>query len=157
MYRAAERLSAAGLGITAHAAEFSTANLMAALCVPGLTRIGHGIHALANDELSTQLLASVAALECSLTSNVILGAVDSYAEHPIRALIDAGMPVTINSDDPMHFSTTIEREYAVASHLGFSDLELLDLTRNAIEFSFTTSDRKARLLECLDNHVLTAC
>ena len=138
MCQASERLAAVGLGITAHAAEFSTANLKAALRVPGLTRIGHGIHAIATDELSSQLLASGAALECSLTSNVILGVIDSYAEHPIRAVIDAGIPVTINTDDPMHFSTPIEREYAIASQVGFSDLELIDLTRNAIEFSFTT-------------------
>ena len=156
MYRVAERLATAGLGITAHAAEFSTANLKAALRVPGLTRIGHGIHALADDELTTLLFASGAVLECSLTSNVILGAVDSYAEHPIRALVDAGIPVTLNSDDPMHFSTTIDREYAIASHLGFSDIELMDLTRNAIEYSFTSGDRKAMLFERLDSHVLTA-
>ena len=146
----------ASLGSTAHAAEFSTANLKAALRVPELPRISHGIHALATDELSSQLLASGAALECSLTSNVILGAADSYAEHPIRALIDTGIPMTINTGDPMHFSTTIEREYATISQLGFSGRELIDLTRNAIEFSFTIQDRKERLFERLDNHLLTA-
>ena len=64
--------------------------------------------------------------------------------------------MTINTGDPMHFSTTIEREYATASQLGFSDLELIDLARNTIEFSFTIQDRKERLFERLDNHLLTA-
>ena len=155
--QAAERLAAAGLGITAHAAEFSTANLMAALQVPGLTRIGHGVYGAASEKMISHLSSSGVALECCITSNVILGAVDSYLEHPIRKFVDADIPVTLNTDDPMHFSTTIEHEYALASQLGLSDLELIELTRNAIKYSFTSQDRKARLFARLDSHVLAAC
>ena len=62
MSQASDRLVAVGLDITAHATEFLTANLKAVLRVPGVTRIDHGIHALATDELSSQLLPSGAAL-----------------------------------------------------------------------------------------------
>lgn len=149
--RWAERARDAGLGITIHAAEFSAANLEAALRVPGVSRTGHAIHAVHDPRLLDLLAASGVTVECCPTCNVVLGAVPSYAEHPIRRLLAAGVPVTLNSDDPLRVSTTIGREYIVAAAvLGFTPAELLALTRNAVRASFAPAARRAEVLAELD-------
>jgi hypothetical protein len=146
----AERAAGAGLGITIHAGEFSPANLAAALSVPGLGRVGHAVHAASDPQLLDHLARSGAAVECSLSSNVVLGAVSSYEAHPIRRFADYGIPVTLNTDLPVHVCTTIGREYAVAAALGFSPAELLAFTRNAVRASFGPAEHRATLLAELD-------
>ena len=149
-YAWAERFAAAGLGITAHAGEFSPANVAAALHVPGLTRLGHAVHATGDPRLLEQLAHAGVTVECCLTCNVVLGATPSYAEHPIRRFIAAGIPVTLNSDDPERVCTTIGREYAIAAALGFTPDELLSFTRNAVRASFTSESRRTALMPELD-------
>ena len=146
----AERARDAGLGITTHAAEFSTANLAAALRVPGVGRIGHAVYAARDPRLLDLLAASGVAVECCLSCNVVLGAVPSYEAHPIRRLLAAGVPVTLNGDDPVRVGTTIGREYAVAAALGFTPAELMAFTRNAVRASFAPTARRAALLAELD-------
>ncbi len=146
IYRWAERAAAAGLGITVHAGEFSTANLAAALRVPGVTRLGHAVHAARDPRLLDAMARRGVTVECALTCNVLLGATASYAEHPIRQFMACGIPVTLNTDDPVRVGTTIGREYAIAAALGFSPAELRGFTRNAIRASFTTAARRAALL-----------
>lgn len=146
-YRWATRAANAGLGITVHAGEFSPANLRAALQVPGLNRIGHAVYAESDPRLLDELADSGATVEFSLTCNVILGAVPSYEAHPIRRFIEAGVPVTLNTDLPVHLGTTIGREYAIAATMGFSPTELLQFTRNAIDASFASEDRRRALLQ----------
>jgi adenosine deaminase len=146
-YRWAARAADVGLGITVHAGEFSTANLRAALDMPGLRRLGHAVYAASDPRLLGRLVRSEAAVECCLSSNVILGAVPSYEAHPIRQFVAAGVPVTLNTDDPVRIWTTIGREYAIAAALGFSPRELLAFTRNAIQASFTTAARRSALLD----------
>jgi adenosine deaminase len=148
--RWAERAAAAGLGITVHAGEFSPANLAAALRVPGLGRLGHAVHAAHDPQLLHQLVRSGATVECSLSSNVVLGAVPSYEAHPIRRFAENGIPVTLNTDLPVHVCTTIGREYAVVAALGFSPAELLAFTRNAVRASFAPAEDRATLLAKLD-------
>ena len=143
----AQRAADSGLGITVHAGEFSMANLEAALEMPGLKRLGHGVHGAYDERLMELLAASGATLEFSLTSNVVLGAVPSYEAHPIRRFIEYGIPVTLNTDLPVHVCTTIGREYAIAAKLGFSPGELLKFTRNAIQASFTSRERRTALIE----------
>jgi adenosine deaminase len=145
-YRWAARAAEDGLGITVHAGEFSDANLDAALRTPGLSRIGHGVHAV-KPRFLEQMIQKNITVECCLSCNVVLGAVSSYEVHPIRQFIDAGIPVTLNTDDPVRIWTTIGREYAIAAEMGFSQSELLGFTRNAIEAGFTTSERKRLLLK----------
>jgi adenosine deaminase len=147
VYRWAERAAAAGLGITAHAGEFSTANIAAALRVPGLTRIGHAVYAGQDARLLEELARSGVTVECSLSCNVILGAAQSYEEHPIRQFLAYDIPVTLNTDDPVRVWTTIGREYAVTSALGFAPAELLSFTRNAVNAAFITAERRAALLQ----------
>lgn len=150
MYRAAEQAAEAGLGVTAHAAEFSTANCAAALQIPHLTRIGHAVYAARDPRLLGLLAASGVTVECSLTCNVVLGAVPSYEEHPIRQFVERGIPIALCSDVPVQMATTIGQEYARASALGFSPVDLTGFTANAIRASFTPPSRKAALLAALD-------
>jgi adenosine deaminase len=150
IYRWAERAAEAGLGITVHAGEFSTANLAAALHVPGLRRLGHAVYAATDTRLLEKLAQSQVTVECSLSCNVVLGAVPSYAEHPIRQFVTSGIPVTLNTDDPVRIWTTIGREYAIAAALGFSPTELMAFTRNAIKASFTSAERRKALIDEMD-------
>lgn len=145
-YRFAERAALAGLGITVHAGEFSTANLATALDMPGIRRLGHGVFAGTDDRLLDLLAERGVTVEFSLTCNVILGVAPSYEAHPIRRFVERGIPVTLNTDLPLHTATTIGREYAVAAALGFTPDELLNFTRNAIHASFTTEERRTELL-----------
>jgi adenosine deaminase len=150
MYHAAERAADAGLGITAHAGEFSTANTAAALRVPRLTRIGHAVYAAREARLLDLLAQSGVTVECSLSCNVVLGAVPSYEEHPIHRFVERGIPVALCSDVPVQIATTIGREYALAHALGFSRAELVAFTANAIRASFAPLARKDALLAALD-------
>lgn len=150
MYRAAERAADAGLGITAHAAEFSTANCAAALRVPHLSRIGHAAYAARDPRLLDLLAESRVTVECCLSCNVVLGAVPSYEEHPIHLFVERGIPVALCADVPVQIATTIGREYALAHALGFSPADLMGFTANAIRASFTPPARKVALLAALD-------
>jgi len=90
-------------------------------------------------------------LECCPTSNVVLGVVDSFETHPLPALREAGVRVTLASDDPPYFGASVGGEYAVArERFGLSDAELLGLTRTAIEASFAEPPLRAALLGRLD-------
>lgn len=146
IYRLAERVAQAGLGITVHVGEFSPANLRAALRVPGLKRLGHAVYATSDQRLLDELARSGVTVECSLTSNVVLGGAASFIAHPIRQLAARGIPVTLNTDLPVHLDTTIGREYAIAAALGFSPAELLDITRNAVRASFIPVEQRTELL-----------
>ena len=136
----------AGLGITAHAGEFGMANIEAALKLPGVTRMGHGLHAASSTRMTDKVLESGVTLECCLTSNVVLGAVSSLRDHPIRKLMDAGIPVTLASDDPIRMCTSIGREYKLAMSLGFGSDQPMEMTINGIRASFARPSRRESLL-----------
>ena len=148
-YVLAERAAEAGLGITVHAGEFSTANVVAALRLPGIKRIGHAVYAAATTDLLKRVADSGVTVECCLTSNVVLGAVSSLDKHPIRSFIQAGLPVTLSSDDPVRLCTSIEREYEQAAVLGFGTDDLLSFTRQGILASFTSEERQSALLDAV--------
>ena len=78
-------------------------------------------------------------------------AVASLAEHPLRAFVDAGVTVTINSDDPPMFGTTLNQEYAVAAELlGLDEAGLAELARAAVRASYAPDGRRARVLGEID-------
>lgn len=143
----AARAADGGLGVTAHAGEFSIANIAAAAQLPGLTRLGHAVYAAEDPRLLELLAARGITVECNLSSNVVLGAVPSYAAHPIRRFLDAGIPVALGTDDPVQLCTTIGREYALVAALGLTPRDLLTFTQHAIRAAFTTPERRAELLE----------
>ncbi len=155
VYRWAERAASMGLGITAHAGEFSRVNLAAAMRVPGLSRLGHAVAAAADRRLLEELARMGLTLECPLTCNVILGAVDSYGAHPIRRFVECGIPVALCTDDPVRVCTTIGREYAAAAAIGFPQAELFGFTRNAVRASFASAARRRELLNEL--HAWEGC
>ncbi len=136
----------AGLGCTIHAGEWAGADsVRAALSLP-ITRIAHGVRAIEDLELVSELAARGIVLECCPTSNVVLGVYPSYEAHPLPQLRDAGVRVTLGSDDPPYFGATIEGEYEVCSvRMGFSDVELLDITRTAIDAAFCDESLRATL------------
>lgn len=142
----AARAADAGLGVAAHAGEFSTANLASTLRLAGLRRVGHAVHAAADPRLLDDLAASGVTVECCPTCNVLLGAVPTYQEHPVRRLVEHGVPVALATDNPLRCRTTIGREYAVAAALGFSAAELRGFTLNAVRASFATDARRVELL-----------
>ena len=146
VYRWDERAADAGLGIAAHAGEFAAANIAAALRTPGLTRLGHAVYAAGDPRLLEQIARSRVTVECSLSCNVVLGAVVSYEAHPIRQFVSAGIPVTLSTDDPVRVVTTIGREYAIAAALGFGEGDLRGFTRDAVRASFAPASRRAELL-----------
>ena len=149
VYGWAERARDAGLGITAHAGEFGTLHLAEALDVPGLTRIGHAVDAGSDPRLLDRIAERGVTVECPLSCNVVLGAVESYGAHPIRRFMERGIPVAICTDDPLKACTSIGREYAIASELGLSGSELRACTHAAIAASFCGDQARGRLLRLL--------
>jgi adenosine deaminase len=140
----------AGLGCTIHAGEWAGAeSVRAALELP-ITRISHGVRAIEDPALVSELAERGVVLECCPTSNVVLGVYPSYEEHPLRRLRDAGVRVTLGSDDPPYFGATIAGEYRIcAERLGFSETDLREITRTAIDAAFCDENLRARLRERL--------
>jgi len=146
--RAFEIAHDAGLGCAVHAGEHAgPESVQQALALPGVTRISHGVRAVEDPELVRRLADTGTVLETCPTSNVALGVYASYADHPFAALRDAGVAVTLGSDDPPHFGATIGGEYAVArTHFGLDDEALLGVTRTAISASFAEQGLREALL-----------
>lgn len=140
---------AAGLGCTVHAGEHvGPESVRQALALPGVVRLSHGVRAIEDPALVAQLAASGVVLEVCPTSNVALGVYPGYAAHPFAALRDAGVAVTLASDDPPYFGATIGGEYGVAAeHFGLDDAGLVAITRTAIDASFADPALKQRLHE----------
>jgi adenosine deaminase len=123
----------------------------------GATRIGHGISAARDPELLDYLATHGIGLEVCPTSNICTRSVASLAEHPLPALVGAGVPVTINSDDPPMFSTTLNHEYAVAAELlGLDAQGVADLARAAVRGSFLDDTGKKALLVEIDDYASLA-
>jgi Adenosine deaminase len=108
-------------------------------------RIGHGVRALEDRSLVQRLIDEQVSLEVSPTSNVLLGVTaPSIADHPIGEMIGLGMDVSVNTDDPGYFSTTLERELAlVAEHHGVDAGGLAALQRRAMSASFAPAEVRA--------------
>jgi adenosine deaminase len=111
-----------------------------------VTRLSHGVRAIEDPALVAELAARGTVLEVCPTSNVALGVFGSYEEHPLRALVDAGVRVTLGSDDPPYFGATVAGEYAIArERFGLDDDQLLAITRTAIDAAFAEPSLKAAL------------
>ena len=139
------RAHAAGLPCVPHAGETGGASsIWGALHALGAQRIGHGVRCLEDAALVAELRDRQIPLEICPTSNVCLGVVPSMAAHPLPQLIDAGLCVTLNSDDPPMFNTTLTNEYiAVAQTFGWGAHELEQLTLNAVRASLLPAPQRA--------------
>lgn len=147
----------AGLACTVHAGEVagpqSVRDAIAALPV---RRVGHGVRAIEDPALVDELARRGIVLEVCPGSNLALGLYPDPASHPLRRLLEAGCRVTLNSDDPAFFATSIGNEYAMASsQMGLSASELLAITRTAIDAAFVDTDTRRALLARIEKGDLT--
>ena len=142
------RAREAGLHTVAHAGEEGPASYIRdSLDLLGAERIDHGVRCLEDTELVARLVRDRVCLTVCPNSNVALRVFDRMEDHPLRAMLDAGLSVTVNSDDPAYFGGYIGENYrAVASALDLSAEQLVTLARNAITGSFADEGRKAELL-----------
>jgi adenosine deaminase len=133
---------------TAHAGEAAgPESIRAARAALNVRRFGHMVRAIDSSALVKELKAGNAVPEVCVSSNMALKVFKNYAEHPLRQFFDAGLKVTLGSDDPTFFNTSIGREYQIAQEeFGFSDDELLQLTRNAVEEAFVDEPTRTALL-----------
>jgi adenosine deaminase len=149
--RTYEIASESGLGCTIHAGEHAgPESVRAALQLP-ITRMSHGVRAIEDPATVAELAERGIVLEVCPTSNVSLGLYPSYEDHPLGALREAGVRVTLGSDDPPYFGCSIGSEYALAQErLGFEERQLRDMTRIAVEASFAEDAVKEALSARLD-------
>jgi adenosine deaminase len=142
----------AGLGVTVHAGELVGWQSVAdALDYLRPSRIGHGVRAIENPDLVKRLADEKIVLECCPGSNISLCVFPSFAEHPFMSLRAAGVPVTLNSDDPPYFATSLSHEYEIGSkEFGLGDTELLDITRTAVQAAYVDEATRAKLLARID-------
>jgi adenosine deaminase len=140
---------AAGLGLTCHAGEWAGPDsVRGALDLPvPMARLGHGVRAVEDPALVRELADRGIVLEVCPTSNVALDAYPDYSAHPFPALRDAGVRVTLGSDDPPYWNATIGGEYAVARReWGLDDAALREVTRTAVEAAFVPDRLRSLLL-----------
>lgn len=149
-----DRARAAGLHSVPHAGESTgPETIWDSINHLGAERIGHGIAAAQDPALMAYLAEHQLPLEVCPTSNVCTRSVSSLEEHPLATLVANGIAVSINSDDPPMFSTTLNEEYAVAA--GLLDLNyagVTDLARASVRQSFLDDVGKATLLTEIDNY-----
>jgi len=151
-YASAIKLAEAeGLPFVPHAGETEGAeSIWNCLRHANPVRIGHGVHAVDDPKLVDELVNRQIPLEVCPTSNISLGVYPSLAEHPLPTLLDAGIPCTINSDDPPMFGTTITQEIErCAEAFEFDEHILWSLTANAARASLISPEAKQTLLRRL--------
>lgn len=146
---------AAGFKCVAHAGEEGPPNYVAeAVDMLGVQRIDHGNRALEDPALTIRLAEMGIPLTVCPLSNHRLGVVDELGHHPLRKMLDAGLAVTLNSDDPAYFGGYVNENYqAMQNHLGICDATLAHMARNSFHASFLEAGRRAELLAELDDYL----
>jgi adenosine deaminase/aminodeoxyfutalosine deaminase len=140
-----------GLRLTAHAGEYAGAESVWGALNLRAERIGHGLAAAQDPELVEELATRQIPVEICLTSNLRTGCCASLAEHPVRNYFDQGVMITLNTDDPAMFGTSLAREYQLEQQtFAFSDEHLRELARNSFEASFLPAERKLQFLNLFD-------
>jgi aminodeoxyfutalosine deaminase len=141
------RAKAEGLRSVPHAGEqYGGPSLRETLDLLAPDRIGHGVRCLEDPAITAELAARGIPLEVCPSSNVALGVVASLAEHPLPRLLEAGLKVSLGSDDPPLFGTMLVEEYRRCAHaFGWGLNELCSIAGAAIEHSFMSAERKQTL------------
>jgi adenosine deaminase len=137
----------AGLGLTCHAGEWAGPESVRGALALGVSRLGHGVRAIEDPALVEELAERGTVLEVCPTSNVVLDAYPDFQAHPFPVLRDAGVRVTLGSDDPPYWGATIGGEYAVARReWGLDDAALREITRTALDAAFIPDALRRTLL-----------
>lgn len=117
-------------------------------------RLGHGIRSIDDPLLLAHLQRCGVTLDVCPSSNLYTGAAVSWDEHPLRQLYDSGVAVTINSDDPTFFHTTITEEYRKSvQHFGFTGDDLCKLVRNSVMAAFLPKETRHSLWERMEGEL----
>jgi aminodeoxyfutalosine deaminase len=149
--RAAEH----GLHLTAHAGESAGPDSIWGALNLKAERIGHGLTAEKDPELIEELAERQVPIEICMTSNLRTGCCAELAQHPVRRYFDQGLMLTLNSDDPAMFRTSLVEEYALAQEtFGFTNEHLRELARNSFEASFLPAEKKVEFLNSFDSVAL---
>src|SRR3984893_11125622 len=140
-----------GLHLTAHAGESAGPDSIWGALNLKAERIGHGLTAAQDPELVEELATRQVPVEICITSNLRTGACPSLNAHPVRQYFDQGIMITLNTDDPAMFRTSLAREYQLAQQLfGFTEEHLRELARNSFEASFLPAEKKLTFLNLFD-------
>lgn len=146
-----DMLKEAKFPITVHAGEWDGPdNIRNAIYLLHPTRLGHGVRSIEDPKLVEEIKELNIVLETCPTSNIATNIYSDYASHPVKKLFDAGVKITVNSDDPPFFNASIAGEYEVMANLGLSEKELYSLTENAIKHSFCDQAIKEKLIKNLN-------
>ncbi len=140
-----------GLRLTTHAGETAGPESIWGALNLRAERIGHGLTAYQDPDLMQELAQRQIPIEVCVTSNVKTGVCPSLADHPVRRYFDEGLMVTINTDDPAMFETSLSTEYQLLQeNFAFSDDHLRELARNSFEAAFLPAEKKLEFLNMFD-------
>jgi adenosine deaminase/aminodeoxyfutalosine deaminase len=140
-----------GLHLTAHAGESAGPDSIWGALNLKAERIGHGLTAGQDPELTEELAQRQVPVEVCVTSNLKTGCCPSLAEHPVRRYFDEGLMLTLATDDPAMFRTSLVEEYRLVQQtFGFTDEHLRELARNSFEASFLPPGKKLQFLNSFD-------
>jgi len=144
----------AGFITTVHAGEAAgPSSIWSAIEPLILHRIGHGVRAIEDELLLEHLSIKQVPLEVCPLSNMRTKLFSVYQNHPVRKLFDRGIPISINTDDPALFQTSLSQEYEGLRHThGFSDMELHQVILDSIQHSFASPDIKVKLIDQISSH-----
>ena len=141
----------AGLRLTTHAGEWRGPQEVREALALGVERIGHGVRCASDPDLVSELAARGTVLEVCPGSNVTLGIYPTLREHPIDRLSDAGVAVTVSTDDPPFFHSTMTREYeGLAETFGWTEDRFFELARTSAKAAFCDDDTRSELLKRID-------
>ena len=142
---------AQGLHLTAHAGETAGPESIWGALNLKAERIGHGLTAAQDAELIEELAERQIPIEICVTSNLRTGCCASAADHPVKQYFDQGLMITLNTDDPAMFATTLNEEFQLAQDTyGFTNEQLRELARNSFEAAFLPAEKKLHFLNLLD-------
>jgi aminodeoxyfutalosine deaminase len=144
----------AGLRLTVHAGEAAGPESIWGALNIGAERLGHALTAIHDPELVHVLAERQIPVEICMTSNLRTGCCTRLQEHPVRQYFDSGLMVTLNSDDPAMFGSSLEEEFLLAhNEFGFTEEHLRELAANSIEASFLPPEQKVRWLHQIEQSV----
>lgn len=143
----------AGLKRTVHAGESSgPQGVSDAILLLGADRIDHGVRAIEDPKVVDLLIDRNIPIGVCPTSNIKLGVYKDFAEHPLNTLLERGVKVTINTDDPVLLNTTLVDEYLICQNIfGWSNEVLYQVAKNSIDASFAADEEKSQLRQALNN------